>query len=201
MSYIYTNLLGTNNITLDASGSGKIELKTLSNSISFFTNNVERARITDASFILYNNISPQIPHIMSTPITSPAGSYQQTSGTYTNFFDNASLLRITGFVKQSSVTALLVTINGMFFQSSGAGGGLLTIGANISGTDYDLASAATNTLNSFTSASFSQVIASGLATGTYTIQARWKVDTSSSQWYSVNVNARWVMMVQEIFYP
>jgi hypothetical protein len=138
-----------------------------------------------------------IPYAASTDLVSTTGLFQQTSTTYTNFYDTTNPVGIS-FTKNQTATGLLITANGPYFHSSTTttpGGGMY-IGANINGIDYDIGFALRNTLNDYSSGSFCNFVAINLPANTYVIQLRWKV-VSADQVYAVDANAKWTMVIQE----
>jgi hypothetical protein len=138
------------------------------------------------------------PHATTTGLIVPTGLFEQTSTTYTNFYDATNPLSVM-FTKSQTNTGLLITVNGSYFHSSTTttpGGGMY-IGANINGTDYDIGFALRNTLNDYSNGSFCNFVAINIPANTYTIQLRWKV-VSSDQVYAVNADAKWTMVVSEL---
>lgn len=77
------------------------------------------------------------------------------------------------FTKKRSDTKIRVDMKTLFFSSASSTG--LQLGVQISSTDYDVAKGYTTEASSYKPASGFATVTSGLAAGSYTVTARWKV--------------------------
>lgn len=93
-------------------------------------------------------------------------------------FNSASYASIPGistlsFSKKRADTKIRVDMKTTFFSSAGSTG--LQLGVQINSTDYDVAKGYTTEATSYKTAAGFATVTSGLAAGSYTVTARWKV--------------------------
>jgi hypothetical protein len=137
-----------------------------------------------------------VPHAAANSLTIPPSLQTISSSSYSNFY-----LSYSNYVKNQTNTGLLIYLNGPYYQSAGTvPGSGLQLGVEINGQDYDVGFLLIGTLNNYSNASCCNVVAVGLASGTYTIQVRWK-SINSSNTYAVNTDSKWNLVIQEVISP
>ena len=139
-----------------------------------------------------------VPHAASAPLQVPPSSQTTpNSANYSNFY-----LTYPNYVKNQTNTGLLIIINGQYYQSVGlVPGGGLQIGVQLNGTEYDVGFALCGTINDYNNVTCSNIVATNLAAGTYTIQVKWKSIDYATNVYVVDTNAKWTIVVQEVLTP
>lgn len=110
-------------------------------------------------------------------IAGKQGITSQSSFTSTSYADIPGITGLS-FTKARSDTKIRVDMKTFFFTSS-AGSTGLQLGVRINGTDYDVAKGYTTESSSYKPAVGFAAVTSGLAAGSYTITARWKVLSGS----------------------
>ena len=139
----------------------------------------------------WRRLMPPNPHTSASGLLTPTGARSITSTSYVDF-PGTDLLKIDNFVKHRADSQLLVSINGNTFSPDIANQAMF--GLRVNSIDYDVGWVAITTLNAWNNFGLQNLINVPTA-GTYTLQARMKVDTGTR---TSNTSSKFSLVVTEI---